>query len=179
MWRLQFGCFSLKFKMGCERPSAAFGGSPPREGETRAQRARGSLTHHLELQLPWLHSFAAPRGKSFFVPLSRFIRFPPTRATQDVLQRIVVLVAGVFINRFICCRPRVLTRPWPRPSCRIFDRKAIQQRIRGDARESLDHMHVFGRPSESCLVCEVRRVDDERLSFPVADRVAHPFANCF
>src|SRR4029453_762519 len=30
-----------------ERPPAAFGGSPPREGETRAKRARGSLTHHL------------------------------------------------------------------------------------------------------------------------------------
>src|SRR5262245_3795122 len=34
-----------------DRPPAAFGGSPPREGETRAKRARGSLTHHLELQL--------------------------------------------------------------------------------------------------------------------------------
>src|SRR5262245_2587911 len=34
-----------------ERPTAAFGGSPPHEGETRAKRARGSLTHHLELQL--------------------------------------------------------------------------------------------------------------------------------
>src|SRR5262249_31539050 len=33
--------------MVCERPPAAFGGSPPREGETRAKRARGSLTHHL------------------------------------------------------------------------------------------------------------------------------------
>src|SRR5215510_16440866 len=37
--------------MACERPPAAFGGSPPREGETRAKRARGSLTHHLDLQL--------------------------------------------------------------------------------------------------------------------------------
>src|SRR5262245_10930081 len=48
--------------MVCERPPAAFGGSPPREGETRAERARGALRHHLELQLsntllqPWLHS---------------------------------------------------------------------------------------------------------------------------
>jgi len=37
--------------MVCERPPAAFGVSPPREGETRAKRARGSLTDHLELQL--------------------------------------------------------------------------------------------------------------------------------
>jgi hypothetical protein len=36
------------FEMMFERPAAAFGGSPPREGETRAKRARGSLTHHLE-----------------------------------------------------------------------------------------------------------------------------------
>jgi hypothetical protein len=41
----------LQFKMMCERPPAAFDGSPPREGETRAKRARGSLTHHLKLQL--------------------------------------------------------------------------------------------------------------------------------
>src|SRR5262245_10763343 len=40
--------------MACERPPAAFGGSPPREGETRAQRAKGSLKHHLEL----LHSIS-------------------------------------------------------------------------------------------------------------------------
>ena len=49
----------LNSRMVCERPPAAFGGSPPhegeiklysppREGETRAKRARGSLTHH-----PW------------------------------------------------------------------------------------------------------------------------------
>src|SRR5262249_14115698 len=54
-------------QMVCELPPPAFGGSPPhggenkaltlhalispREGETRAERARGSLTHHLELQL--------------------------------------------------------------------------------------------------------------------------------
>src|SRR5262245_14883268 len=37
--------------MVCKRPPAAFGGSPPCEGETRAKRARGSLTHHLELKL--------------------------------------------------------------------------------------------------------------------------------
>jgi hypothetical protein len=36
--------------MVCERPPAAFGYSPPREGETRAKRARGSLTHHLEFR---------------------------------------------------------------------------------------------------------------------------------
>src|SRR5215831_18985911 len=50
--------------MACDRPPAAFGGSPPqrgrikrsrcrsnlpREGETRA---RGSLSHHLELDFP-------------------------------------------------------------------------------------------------------------------------------
>jgi len=39
-----------QFQMVCERPPAAFGGSPPRQEETRAKRARGSLTHHLELQ---------------------------------------------------------------------------------------------------------------------------------
>src|SRR5262249_20472446 len=37
--------------MVCERPPAAFGGSPPPEGETQAKLARGSLTHRLELQL--------------------------------------------------------------------------------------------------------------------------------
>jgi hypothetical protein len=47
-------------------PSAAL---PLREGETRAKRARGSLTHHLECieqqaRRPWLDSFAAPRLKA-------------------------------------------------------------------------------------------------------------------
>src|SRR5262247_2149266 len=51
----------LQFSMVCERPlppSAALPltegenkASLPREGETRAKRARGSLTHHLELKL--------------------------------------------------------------------------------------------------------------------------------
>jgi hypothetical protein len=41
-------CRVLQFEIVCERPPAAFGGSPPREGETGAKRARGSLLHHLE-----------------------------------------------------------------------------------------------------------------------------------
>src|SRR5262245_39369943 len=43
--------------MACERPPAAFGGSPPREGETRAKRARGSFTHHRQLETPKIHFF--------------------------------------------------------------------------------------------------------------------------
>src|SRR5215813_153666 len=39
------GC---EFEMARERPPAACGGSPPREGETRAKRARGSLKHHFD-----------------------------------------------------------------------------------------------------------------------------------
>src|SRR5262245_44327956 len=49
--------------MVCERPPAAFGSSPPREGETRAKRARGSLRHYCRtLELLWKDIVLRLRG---------------------------------------------------------------------------------------------------------------------
>src|SRR4029453_13731778 len=56
-----------------ERPPAPFGGSPPREGETRAKRARGSLTHHLETfsrgYFDYAHVCRRPPSNTFAVEL--------------------------------------------------------------------------------------------------------------
>src|SRR4029453_2730371 len=63
--------------------------SPPREGETRAKRARGALTRHLDFLLsntafrPWLGSFAAPRLQSD--ARAREIIFPECPATRKAV----------------------------------------------------------------------------------------------
>src|SRR5262249_26309008 len=78
-----------------ERPPAAFGGSPPREGETRAKRARGSLTHHLELQLSNTRSRERMRG-IWRAGLQCFRSFPKTGG-GFVFQRLIPILVVIAV----------------------------------------------------------------------------------
>src|SRR5215831_4601429 len=76
----------LRFEMVCERPPAAF-------GETRAKRARGSLTHHLDAgkdssAVPrlkiWLSDTARRGARKAIDPYSRVLQCNSTRLTVDI-----------------------------------------------------------------------------------------------
>src|SRR5262249_8471281 len=77
-----------QFQMVRERPPAAFGDSPPREGETRAKRARGSLTHHLELELSV--EFQIPRTAADARRKATYSRNTPRiAAARDAFDRLL------------------------------------------------------------------------------------------
>src|SRR5580693_8731909 len=77
---------------------------------------------------------------------------------QNIAQRVVGLVARVLKDVLAGGRPGVLAGPRPRPRRRIVDREAVEERIGRNARESLDHVQVVARSSESGLVVEIGRV---------------------
>src|ERR1700730_19234690 len=87
-------------------------------------------------------------------------------AAQNIAQRVVGLVARVLEDVLAGGRPGVFAGPWLCPRCRIVDREAVEERIGSDARESLDHLPVLARSSESGLIGEIGRVDDQRIPFP-------------
>src|SRR5258706_15763927 len=75
--------------------------------------------------------------------------------------------------------PRIFPGPWSRPCRWVGDREAIEQSIGTDARETLHNMQLLGCSAESGFVCEVGRIDDERIAFPAANGIAHPVADRF
>src|SRR5262249_18193492 len=97
------------------------------------------------------------------------------RAAEDVLHRVVPLVARVFeelIFRMELERQR--HRPWTRPCLRVGDRCRIPERRLIDALESLDDFQLLTRRQrvavarDADLAVEVRRLDDERVAVPAA-----------
>ena len=62
--------------------------------------------------------------------------------------------------------------------CRVGDGGLVQNRVGIDQREPLDHVFVLvdevTRHVEPCAAVEVAHVDDERVAFPAAARVAVP-----
>ena len=73
--------------------------------------------------------------------------------------------------------PRDFGRPGPGPGGGILDRERVVDRVRVDAREPLVDVQRRRGDSEPRLVVEVGRVDDQRVAFPVAARVAVPLAD--
>src|SRR5579864_1280273 len=72
--------------------------------------------------------------------------FVGPRAAEDVLHRIVPLVARVLeelIFRMQLQRQRY--GPWPRPGLQIGDGRGVLQRLCVDALESLDDFQILGR----------------------------------
>jgi hypothetical protein len=65
----------------------------------------------------------------------RGVRLALPRAAEDVAQRVVPLVARVFVQMILRDRPCVLTGPRPIPRVGILDRELILQRVRAGARE--------------------------------------------
>src|SRR5207253_7659761 len=50
-------------------------------------------------------------------------------------------------------------------------------RIRTGAREAFDQMQILVRSPEMSLISEIGRVDDQRISLPMAARIPHPLSN--
>src|SRR5215510_870235 len=109
--------------------------------------------------------------------LRGFVRLSPPGAAQNIFERVVRFVTGVLKNVFIGRRPGKLAGPRPCPCGWIFNRKPVKQRIGSDARETFDNVEVLTRSTEPCLVGEVGGVDNECVSFPMTDGVAHPLAD--
>src|SRR5437667_6028089 len=86
-------------------------------------------------------------------------------------------MAGVLVHALVGRYPGILSSPRPIPRCRILDREPIQEVAIASAHESLGYLQVLARSLEPSLVGEVRGLDDERLAFPTAHRVAHPPAD--
>src|SRR5438093_4442753 len=105
--------------------------------------------------LPSIDSFASksPQVSSLFLGfLYRLVRLSPAGAAQNIFQRVIGFVAGVLINVLVRSRPGVFAGTRLRPCRRIFDGEAVEQRVRTDSREALDHMHGLGGSSEPGLV---------------------------
>src|ERR1700690_4365999 len=73
-----------------------------------------------------------------------FFGFSRPRSAQNVAQRVVGLVAGVFVNWLIGRRPRIFASPRRGPGGGIFDGEAVEQRSRIHARKALHHVQIFG-----------------------------------
>src|SRR5256885_7253985 len=90
------------------------------------------------------------------------------RAAQDVFERVISLVAGVFEDLLVAGDPRILPGPRPVPCRRILDRESVEDGVRIDPREPFDNVQVLAGAFVTRLVREVGRVDDERVAFPTA-----------
>src|SRR6185295_4672861 len=99
------------------------------------------------------------------------------RAAEDVAQRVVAFVARVLVEMILGDRPGIFAGPRLIPGLRILDCEPVLQRVRARARETLRDLEVLGRAAEAGLVGEVRRLDDERVAFPMPHRVAEPLAD--
>ena len=92
-----------------------------------------------------------------------FLSFLSSCASQNVRERVISLVAGVFEHALIGRWPRVLAGPRPVPRVRVFYREAIQKSLVVHASEALDDVEVFRRPTEPGFIREISCVDDERI----------------
>src|SRR5437867_1227059 len=60
---------------------------------------------------------------------------------------------------------------------RIVNRELVKKRVRIQALEAFREPHVLAGSSEGRLVCEIRRLDDQGIAFPMAARVSFPLAD--
>src|SRR5262245_58592171 len=109
--------------------------------------------------------------------LCRLVRFAPPGAAQNIFERVVGFMTGIFVNMLVGGRPGELAGPRPCPGGWILNRKSIQQRIGGDARETFDNVQVLARSTVSRFVREIGCIDNECVAFPMTDGVAHPLAD--
>src|SRR5262245_25003690 len=96
---------------------------------------------------------------------------------EDIEHAPVVLVTRVLQQLALRRTHRQQHRPRLLPGCRIADREPQLEPIGADARVSLDEMQIRRRSTVVVLAVEIRRLDDERVAFPVAAGVADPGAN--
>src|SRR5439155_12166480 len=93
-------------------------------------------------------------------------------ALEDVRQPVVTLVAAIFQHRLRRVhRQRHRESPRPNPRLRILYRDRPAHLIRRVARELLDQAQILTRPLIRDF--EVRRLDHERVAFPMTTSVTH------
>src|SRR5262245_10997594 len=84
----------------------------------------------------------------------------------------VPFVAGVLVNDSVERRHRVDGGPRLREGSGILHGELVVEGIGGRAREPLDELQSLARPPEVVAVVEIRRLDDERVAFPMTARIA-------
>src|SRR5688572_14214994 len=91
---------------------------------------------------------------------------------------LVVLVADVLLNLLAFGElEQAADRPGPRVRAGIINGDLDRHTAPIEPAIALGHMQLFRlrpEPFQPTLVVESRRVDDERVLLPAADRVAHP-----
>src|SRR5215831_20220932 len=100
--------------------------------------------------------------------------FVSTRAAEEVLDRVVALVALDAEKRRVDRPERPLGGPRSRPGVRIFHRHPVPKRLRADAGEALDDVETFAGVEVVRVATKVGGVDDERLAFVMSDRIPEP-----
>src|ERR1035438_7916990 len=117
-------------------------------------------------------------GLLLFCSLGRGFFFLSQACTlQNVFQRVVSFVTGVFINLTIRLRPGVLPGPGLGPRGGILHGEAIENRVLVNPAEALDHVQVLGRSAEARLVREIRGVYYQCITIPMAHGISQPEAN--
>ena len=88
-------------------------------------------------------------------------------------------MTGVFVNRTLGGVQGNFPGPGACKRRGILDPELIQDLVRFDAGEALDHVQVLIGAAEADLTVVICGVDDQRLAFPVAARVSQPEAEAW
>ena len=103
--------------------------------------------------------------------LALFVR---ARAAKKILNGVVPFVAGHLVDLGIGRLERPFRRPRRGPGVGVVNGHAVCESVGVDFRESFDDMHPFAGIHVVGLGPEVRGIDHERGSLPMADRIAEP-----
>ena len=122
--------------------------------------------------------------------LVRLFSFRRPRASEDVHHSVVSFVAGVLEERSRGTH-RHRYGPGPSKSRGVLDRKLIVKRFGVDSSKSFNESQILRGPPQCAVrivegvdareqrersVGEVNRFDNERVSFPMPTRIAHPLS---
>src|SRR5262245_28283801 len=99
------------------------------------------------------------------------------RTGEGVLQPAVAFMTSVLEDWTDCLLHGQLGRPGSCPCRWIVDRKFVVDPVLGHAREAFGQAHVLTGPLKRRLVGEIRRLDDQGLAFPAANRVPRQASN--
>jgi hypothetical protein len=98
-------------------------------------------------------------------------------SSEDASHGVIPLVTGVFVDGIPTLAHRNHCCPRSCPHRRIFDSELVEERVSVGAREAFDQVRVRAGVWQAGFAFEIRRVDNQRVSLPVATRVSHPLTN--
>src|SRR5262245_6655202 len=96
---------------------------------------------------------------------------------EEVAHRVVAFVTGVLERALVGPRQAHRERPGPRPGRRIVKRHRPLHRLRTRGREALNQAQPIARSPVRHFICEVRRLDHERVALEMSARVSHVLAD--